>query len=752
MSRVLKAMILGVLTGLLGVTLSLLPPGANLEENVGLDLLFKLRGVRKAPSEVVIVSVDKASADQLQVPADPRKWPRSLHARLTDILARERASVIAFDVFFDEARPVVEDVFFAKSIQKAGNVVLCEGLEMDRVSLQDREKGTPGELTIVKLMPPTPSLARSAVALAPFPLPKVPVKVSQYWTFKTGAGDTPTLPVVAFQVYALEVYAEFVGLMERVAPSLTGKFPSDREEIAKRGGLEKLIQDIREIFESDISIGEKMSQELQKRASSSQEFKNPLLLKSLIKMYQSVNSPFLNFYGPPGTIPTIPYDQVLRMEEKVPPAPGLVDFRGKAVFIGLSERVRPGQKDGFYTAFSQSSGLDISGVEIAATAFSNLLADKPIGPLGSIPHLFLVFFWGMMIGTTLLLLPALLAAGTTIVLSLLYLFFASHQFNAAATWYPVLLPLLIQFPLAFFGAVLWRYVDSNKERQNIRKAFGYYLPNGVIDQLSRNIAHIKTSRQLVYGICLSTDAEHYTSLSEAMNPKELGDFMNRYYETVFRPIKERHGIVANVIGDSVLALWVASHPDTLLKKEACHAALDIADAVHQFNRSSGPFQLPTRIGLHSGHILLSHMGAMDHYEYRPVGDIVNTATRVEGLNKYLGTRLLASEEVIHQLEGFVTRELGAFLFAGKSKPLGIYGLLGRPEDVSESQQQACLIFTEALAAFRKQAWNEAIERFHQSIGCFGEDGPSQFYIKVCNQYKKNPPAEGWNGVVQMDQK
>jgi adenylate cyclase len=65
------------------------------------------------------------------------------------------------------------------------------------------------------------------------------------------------------------------------------------------------------------------------------------------------------------------------------------------------------------------------------------------------------------------------------------------------------------------------------------------------------------------------------------------------------------------------------------------------------------------------------MGAMDHYEYRPIGDIVNTATRVEGLNKYLGTRVLASEEVIHQLDGFLTREVGTFLLAGKSKPLGI---------------------------------------------------------------------------------
>ena len=204
-------------------------------------------------------------------------------------------------------------------------------------------------------------------------------------------------------------------------------------------------------------------------------------------------------------------------------------------------------------------------------------------------------------------------------MSLLYLLFARYQFNATATWYPIILPLLVQFPLAFFGAVLWQYIDSNKERQNIRKAFGYYLPNGVVDQLSKNIANIKTSHQVVYGICLSTDAEHYTSLSEAMDPTELGNFMNRYYEAVFRPIKQRAGIVANVIGDSVLAIWVASHSDTPLRKEACLAALDIAKPSINSTSLQGGSNFPHASVSIPDTLLLRHMGAMDHYEYRPGG-------------------------------------------------------------------------------------------------------------------------------------
>ena len=751
MSRLRKALILGGLTGLLGLALGLFLP-FHLEENIGLDLLFNLRGTRTPPPEVIIVSVDKVSAEHLRVPTDPRKWPRSLHARLIEILAAEGAAVIAFDIFFDEARSPAEDGLFADAARRAGNVVLCESLEMDRISSQNREKVSPGEMTIVKLIPPTSLLAQSAVALAPFPLPKVPVKVSRYWTFKAGAGDTPTLPVVAFQIFALDVYEDFIVLIERTNPSTIGKLPRRREEIVQSKSAERVIQEVREIFEDDPPTAQRMLDELVRHSSFLHDSRKTQLLKSLIKMYQGDNSNYLNFYGPSGSLPTIPYYQVLESKEDPLRARKPVDVKGKAVFVGLSEGLRRAQKDGFYTAFSQANGLDISGVEMAATAFSNLLADQPVRPLGSSGHLLILFFGGMSIGVLSLLLPPVLAAGTTIGLSLLYFLFARAQFNGGAIWYPTILPLLIQFPLAFFGAVLCRYVDSNRERQNIRKAFGYYLPKEVVVQLSRDIAHIRTTGQLVYGICLSTDAEHYTSLSESLDPKDLGDFMNRYYETVFKPIEERAGVISNVVGDSVLALWVAGHPETSLRREACLAAIGIGKALRQFNQSSGPFQLPTRIGLHSGPILLGYIGAMDHYAYRPLGDIVNTTTRVEGLNKYLGTGILATEEVVHQLDQFLTREIGTFLLVGKTKPLTIYGLVGLPEDSLESQKRGCLIFTDALAAFRRRSWEEAIERFHESNEYFGEDGPSRFYIRLCDQYQKEPPAEDWNGVIRMDRK
>ncbi len=752
MSRLSKAVTMGLVVGILGLVGSLVPVGLDLEEDIGLDLLFKLRGTREVPSDVIIVTMDKVSADNLNLPTEPEKWPRSLHARLTENLFKEGAAVIAFDIIFDEARSTEHDNLFAQAISNAGNVVLCEYLKKDIVSLSD-ERGThTGDLNIERLVPPIPSLAQSALALAPFPLPKVPVKISQYWTFKTGAGDAPTLPIVVFQIFAFEVYDEFIRLLEAVNPSQAEKLPHDKDAIITTKNLEKLIRVQRDIFKKKPSIAEKMLKELQNSKTLLADVRKKPILKSLIRMYQSGNSRYLNFYGPPGTITTVPYYQVLRPQEKSVVTQKQLDFSGRAVFVGLSERLRPEQKDGFTTVFSQKSGLDISGVEIAATAFANLLEDMPVQPPGFLSHLAIIFLWGVVLGILCFLFPTFIAAGTVIGTSVLYLSATQYQFTSTGSWYPLVLPLFFQGPFAFFGAVLWKYFETNKERQNIRKTFGYFLPDKVVDQLAKSMGDIKTSSQIVYGICLSTDAEQYTTLSETMDPKELSSFMNQYYEAVFEPVKQHGGIVSDVKGDSMLAIWATAHPDAALRNQACLAALDIGSAVHRFKQSSDTLQLPTRIGLHSGHMSLGTIGAIDHYEYRAVGDIVNTASRIEGLNRYLGTRILVSEEVLYDLDGFLTRECGKFLLVGKSQPIVVHELICRKEESNEQQRRLFAIFAEALSAYRRQTWEEAIQIFHKAMKTYTEDGPSIFYSKLCEEYKENPPGELWDGVVDMERK
>jgi adenylate cyclase len=159
--------------------------------------------------------------------------------------------------------------------------------------------------------------------------------------------------------------------------------------------------------------------------------------------------------------------------------------------------------------------------------------------------------------------------------------------------------------------------------------------------------------------------------------------------------------------------------------------------------------------LHSGDILLGAIGAMDHYEYGPLGDIVNTVQRIEGLNKPLHTRILVSEEAIDQLDGFLTRELGRFLLKGKIESISIYELVCRKEGSNDQQRIKCMTFGKVLDPFRKGYWKEAeeaIEKFQESIKSFGKDGPSLFYLNLCKQFRENPPGESWDGVVRMVEK
>jgi adenylate cyclase len=138
MSRLSKGLIVGLFLGIAGLIIGLIPFGLNLEENVGLDILFTLRGARQVPSDVIVINVDKISADNLGLPDDLRKWPRSVHGRLTESLVARGATVIAFDISFLEPSSPKEDNAFGDAVEKARNVVFCKCLKREDPSDAER--------------------------------------------------------------------------------------------------------------------------------------------------------------------------------------------------------------------------------------------------------------------------------------------------------------------------------------------------------------------------------------------------------------------------------------------------------------------------------------------------------------------------------------------------------------------------------------------------------------------------------------
>ncbi len=193
MKRLVKTLLTSLLLAIASSCFFYTPYGQNIEESIGLALLFKLRGPRESPAKAVINNIDDNSSDKLGLSTHFSKWPRTIHAALVDKLVQFGAKVIAFDIFFAENKDRNQDLIFAEAIRRAGNVILVEEIQHKSLHPSDRsQRSTTIEMDTI--VPPITPLANAALALAPFPLPKIPVRVNTTWRFKPSCGNIPTLP------------------------------------------------------------------------------------------------------------------------------------------------------------------------------------------------------------------------------------------------------------------------------------------------------------------------------------------------------------------------------------------------------------------------------------------------------------------------------------------------------------------------------------------------------------------------------
>lgn len=747
---VLYCLCVGV--GLIGVFSSMLPFFTDAEENLGLHLLYRLRGPVKAPADIVVVAIDSESASALNLPLDPHQWPRMLHSQMIKQLTRQHSAVVAVDLLFQTHQDKINDHALAGAMRSAGNVILTQAIDRQAMPLFDENGVRSTQVMIERLVSAIPLFSDAAIGQAPFPLPKIPIRLNQFWCFRPSSGNKPTLPVVAFHIYAKDVFDDFIDFLADVDESMT-----DTLAIPDEGGFDiqtiiGLIHPLRIRFEEDATLVSRALERLEQYPTEIMPLRTKALIRSLLTIYSSGNSRYLNFYGPSGNIRTISYHRLVNASNGTLSPEILESLKGAAVFVGQTDSNWIKTHDGFYTAFSGESAQDISGVEIAATAFANLLEGRGVFPLNPVGALVLLVCWGALLVWVTFYFPTTFSVAGLLLLNGVYFYVAFVQFKTSCTWLPLVVPILLQSPVACITGLIYKNRRAVTERKNIREAFGYYLPDDVVDRLSTNLKALNLGGQVFYGVCLFTDAQNYTSLSENLDPASLTDLMNAYYAALFEPIKANGGLVLQVVGDSVMALWTSSEPNREINYAACKTAAEIISAVDQFNRRVGRHAMPTRIGIHAGDMLLGNIGAMDHFEYRPVGDIVNTASRLEGLNKFLGTSVLVSRDVICQDDRLPTRSVGQFVFKGKSRPVHVYELLA-PDRVGKDRNTAVdPLFAAGLVAFQRGQWDEANHWFHKVLRIDPANGPSLFYIEQCRNFKHRPPEGVWSGVVRLHAK
>lgn len=704
---------------MLWVAVATLPNWLSGQNNNSPEWLFRLRGVRAPPPQVLVVSIDRESSRYFNLPNIPRHWPRSLHAQLITQLKQRGAQVVAFDVLFQEPRAPEQDQALEQALAAAGNVVLFERLDRDWV--------VHGNLRLEseQRVPPLARFATHSAALAPFPLPKMPEPVRQFWLFKEGADNTPTLPVMAVYVYLRPYYPL---LLERLAAHQLQ--PPDLASLYQPGGAVTLARWMYQLQQQQPQLLRQIQQQLARDQQLSHEQQHALQV--LFNLHNSGNSRYLDFYGPPRTIRTLPYYQALSTS---------VDLHGAIVFVGFSENFQPQQQDGFVTVYSQQDGVDLAGVEIAATAAANLLEQRQLYVFSGGSLWALLLGWAGLIGWSVRRLSPRWMIPFSLVLASAYIGLAYGLFVHLALVLPV--GALVTLPLLLGLGLLQRYRGLHRLQQRMLNVLKHYLAPEVIEVLEAGGTHAAIPAKEQFCVCVSTDVQGYTRFAEGLAPLELQRQLNRYFAALSPAVVNNGGRVSDIVGDSMLAVWTSEQlSPAQLCQQACQAAWEIVVAAEQ-----GEVPLKTRVGVYSGMATLGSVGGEGHYEYRVVGDVVNTSTRLQELNKRLGTQVLLVREIAQYLPTFTCRALGYFRLPGKQQAAEVLELCA-VTNANAAEQTRLQLFDSALRAFQQGQWGVTLGLLQIYQQTYGADQASEFYRQWAEQYQQQPPLQ-WDGALEL---
>jgi adenylate cyclase len=455
----------------------------------------------------------------------------------------------------------------------------------------------------------------------------------------------------------------------------------------------------------------------------------------------------LNFRGPPGTHKTYSAASVIQSELRMANGemPTITEpnpFKDAYVFFGFSAPglfdLRPTPLSGVYP-----------GVEIHATMLDNLLANDFMRPVPTV----------LVLGLTLLI--ALLAGLATSSVSgiarsvLVYAFFilvpvflcliAYHE----GFW----LPLAVQetgVAVTLFSAGIIYYTTEGRQKMFIKNAFKQYLSPAVIEELIRNPERLKLGGERRMLSVFFSDLEGFTSISEGMDPEALTTLLNDYLSAMTDIIHEEGGTVDKYEGDAIIAFWNAPLEQPDHARRCVRAALRCQERLAvmrpAFRERLGR-DLKMRIGINSGLAVVGNMGSHTRFDYTMIGDAVNLAARLEGINKQFGTYTLISQSTMEQMEGaFPVRELSRVAVVGRREPVVVYEPM-QPQD-AEKRQDRLATFSQGLALYYQGYFAKAEAIFLELAAL---DPPAHAYVAKCRQLIDHAPDQ-WVGVWEITTK
>lgn len=452
---------------------------------------------------------------------------------------------------------------------------------------------------------------------------------------------------------------------------------------------------------------------------------------------------FVPYRGKQGSFPYISVADVLH--DRVTPA----QLKDKIVLIGTTA---PGLLDLRATPVAEVyPGVEVHANMIAGILDQNL-KERPAYMLGA------EVMWLLLLGITLsILMPrlepakAMLASGFC---------FAITQGLSLVMWrygntYMPVANTTVMIALLFALDMSYGYFIESRTKRQITGLFGQYVPSELVEEMSQHPESVSMEGKSREMTILFSDVRGFTSISEALDPKELTVLMNEFLTPLSRVVHKYRGTIDKYMGDCIMAFWGAPLPDPGHARNALLAAIEMQATLKALQprlKKRGWPEIRVGVGINTGRVSVGNMGSEIRVAYTVMGDAVNLASRLEGLTKQYGVDIIVGENTMNAVKDFVYRELDHVRVKGKDNPVAIYEPVGLFSEASKTVLDEVKLFHEMRQLYRKRDWDQ-VEMQLQNLQRLSPDTALyRIYAERVAYFRKNPPAAEWDGVFVFQTK
>ena len=418
-------------------------------------------------------------------------------------------------------------------------------------------------------------------------------------------------------------------------------------------------------------------------------------------------------------------------------------LEGRVALVGTTAK-------GLFDLRSTPVQPNFPGVEVHANLIAGIVDDRilqnPAYMLGA-EVIFLVVS-GLVMTFVLPLLRPLAAAGGTALLLLAIVGINVAIWKWASFVFPLAAGLLTVLVMFLFN-MTYGYIFEQRDKRQLAGLFGQYVPPELVEEMSGNPDEISMESESRELTVLFSDVRGFTTISEGLDPRALSDLMNGFLTPMTEIIHANRGTIDKYMGDAIMAFWGAPMRDSNHARRALDAAMQMLDALDSLQpdfAARGWPPIAMGVGLNTGSMSVGNMGSEFRVAYTVLGDAVNLGSRLEGLTKQYGVRIIVSETTAAAVPEYAYRELDRVRVKGKDKPVTIYEPIGVAQALDKQALGEIEVYREGLRHYRNQQWDLAELQFLNLQQAAPQRELYRIYQERIALYRQTPPPPGWDGV------